>query len=87
MAIEDAIRRVNGAGYTINNLFQRRDWQWQANVVSPDGKGQHFAVDPCPERALHGAMAEAHKQELMWFALLRQIKRINEQMEERHAPQ
>lgn len=85
MAIEDAIRRANSAGYAVNNLFQRRDWTWQANVVSPDGKAHHFGTDLNPERALHLAMADAHKHELVWYGLVQQLTRINEQLEAQHA--
>lgn len=83
MAIEDAIRRINAAGYTVNNLFQRADWTWQANVVAPDGKASHFGVHRDPAHALHLAMAEAHKHELMWFGLMQQLIRLNDQLEGR----
>lgn len=30
--IEDCIKAINAAGYELNNLFQKQDWSWAANV-------------------------------------------------------
>lgn len=82
MPVEDAIRRINGSGYSVSNLFQRRDGTWQANVVDPAGKAQEFAVHRDPAHALYLAIAEHHKMEMAWYRLMQATERLVQRMEE-----
>jgi hypothetical protein len=83
MAIEDVLRRMESAGYRVNNLFQTSTGRWQANVRDPAGTSYGFGVDTDPERALLRAMMEASKLEVQWFALMRALDRLTAYFEER----
>lgn len=90
--LDEAFYRVARAGYRVNNLFERDDGDWQANVRAPDGKTFEFGVHRSPAGALHMAMSFAHKHELAWFKILtavelsaRTLRTINEALGARYA--
>lgn len=85
MSTDDALHRIARAGYTVNNLFQRRDLQWQANVMSPDGKAHEFGVAHSPEAALHMAMLPAHKLEQAWYGLMQAVLGLTADLERHRA--
>lgn len=59
MTIEILLARIASAGWRVNNLFQRADGRWQANLRRPgeDSKGApftDFAVADTAAAALQG---------------------------------
>lgn len=65
MSLEIIIQQINAMGWQVNNLFQRRNGEWQANLWrasdAPDDRAGYsaFAVDPHPEAALRTAYESA----------------------------
>jgi hypothetical protein len=93
-SVDEALQRVAAAGFRLNNLFQRADGPWQANVVAPNGFGVEFGRAATPAAALHIAMANAHKYELGWLMVMqgleaatKALRRINDAMEAQNAEQ
>lgn len=58
MNLEALLAEVNARGLRVNNLFQRRDWTWQANVT--DGAKFHeFGLGATAAEALGRALDKA----------------------------
>lgn len=60
--IETLIEEINAAGLRVNNLFQREDRTWQANLWEWHGNAHDFGYGVTPLEALQRAYDVMKKQ-------------------------
>lgn len=63
-ALDEILRALKARGYAVNNLFERPDGKWQANLRAAGGSGlcTGWAVAAGPIAALEAATASLPKE-------------------------